>query len=457
MGNFYDGILKETQKEAAEKIIRSGNAVVDPAGRAVIPVGTEEIGSRAFDGRKNLRYAAIPASVKKLGLRCFADCWNLHTLKLQEGLETVESNVFTECRSLKELVIPDSVKELDGWAFYGFYGLQSPVYNVSGSILYCYPVSGKEKTFRVPGGIKRIHDGAFLYNEALEEIILPEGLERIDTRAFLNLKIRRITIPASVQQIEERAFWSCEELEEVVVRCDPTALAPGAFCRCPRVRLTMPKKLRFDEELRLYGYSLLGVPRKLQIPMGSFWKDKRFLTLAKACAGGDTGAMMEFADHFDGLGNQEFFKCAANFWRFRASRYGNEAAKAWVERWMEEHPRRLIPSVMGYDLNCIMKGDKLRALGFLFFDPEREYSLHGKDEFGVVLVSSWSETEGPDEDGFGMEELYDWWHLDEYLNEIPGVQMIHSYSSRERQVWAERFDAQHEAAVRALQSKRQMN
>ena len=43
-----------------------------------------------------------------------------------------------------------------------------------------------------------------------------------------------------------------------------------------------------------------------------------------------------------------------------------------------------------------------------------------------------SSTEGPDEDGFGMEECYDWWYLSEDLQEQPGVRYIHDYSRRDK-------------------------
>ena len=80
-----------------------------------------------------------------------------------------------------------------------------------------------------------------------------------------------------------------------------------------------------------------------------------------------------------------------------------------------------------------VSGKRLRELGYTFFDEERDYLLNlGED--GVVQVRSWRETEGPDSDGFGMEECYDWWLLDECLEKIPDVDWLCSYSRRDLRI-----------------------
>ena len=80
-----------------------------------------------------------------------------------------------------------------------------------------------------------------------------------------------------------------------------------------------------------------------------------------------------------------------------------------------------------------VSGKHLRELGYPFFKEDRDYSLRlGAD--GVVAVSSWRGTDGPDSDGFGMEECYDWWLLDECLQPIPGVESLHGYSRHDLRI-----------------------
>ena len=122
---------------------------------------------------------------------------------------------------------------------------------------------------------------------------------------------------------------------------------------------------------------------------------------------------------------------------------------------MSQHPQQRIPAAMKSFLLDNVDGLRLRALGFLFFDPQRNYRLNGLDCDGIVQVCSWSGWDGPAEDGFGREELYDWWYLDEHLTPLPGVEMLHAYSDHEACVLRERFDAQHAAAARAVREQRQ--
>ena len=102
----------------------------------------------------------------------------------------------------------------------------------------------------------------------------------------------------------------------------------------------------------------------------------------------------------------------------------------------------------GVDRNAAVSygnvGELLNALGFPFFEPGREYSLSGVDQDGVVEVSSWESDEGPDEDGFGREEFYDWWYLNEYLVLPKGVGYIHSYSNLDKRNSEEKFRALHD-------------
>lgn len=439
---------------AQADVLTEGNARVDRKGSAVIPQGTRRIGYSAFEGNKRLRRAVLPDTVKSLSDRAFAGCENLEQVQLNEGLLELATNVFNGCSKLKSLVLPDSLKETMGYSFWGS-SFQSPVFNRSQTVLHYYPSGLTEKTVAVPAGVKRLAAGAFFENTAVEEVILPEGLETIDTQAFLEVNLRRITIPASVSKIEAQAFWDCPELEEVELLCPLCALMPGAFYRCPKVRFRVQgRETDFEQTLCLLGESLFEIPRQLELPQYGHWTSKTFLDLAARCAKADTEAMLELAEYFDSLGDHTFYQCAANFWRYRAFRYGNPRAEAWKRSWMQAHPWQRIPVILPANLKRSVDGDQLRALGFLFFDPQRPYTLEGVDENGVVLASSWCDYDPPDEDGFGGEDYYDWWYLDEYLNPIPGIRCIESCSNRDRgYLVKDWFDTRYAKAVEALQKK----
>ena len=427
-------------------------AKVDLLGRAVIPAETKEIAHSTFDGNKSLRSVRVPGTVKQIGDRAFADCVNLNKVCLEEGIQTIGRNAFTGCSSLTELTLPDSIRKLDGWAFYNFTGLQKPAYNRSGTILYCYPCTAQEKVFRIPEGIKRINAAAFLNNPYLEEVILPESLEVLEARAFMDCGIRRITIPETVKRIESTAFGGCKSLKEVYILGDNTTIEAGAFYRCPNdMQILLHKKLRIDEQLHLRGMTFLRQIR-VELPEERHWESAEFIKLAKCCSG-DVEVMWSLGNYFSGLGEHPFYEYAANFWRYRAFQKGHTKAEMWFLRWIEDHPGKAMASTMDETMSGYFDGKALCGLGFLFFDPERSYSIGRPDSDGVVEVSSWSSTEGPDSDGFGMEECYDWWYLDENLNELPGVGYVHDFSRLDKQNNEEKFQKLHNAAAASIRNR----
>ena len=434
-------------------ILNAKTAKVDILGRAVIPKGTTEIAPWAFDRNNALRSVSVPGTVKRIGDRAFADCVNLKTVHLEEGLETIGGNAFTGCSSLTELTLPDSIREMDGWAFYHFTGLQKPAYNRSKTILYCYPCTAQEKVFKVPADIKRINPAAFIDNPYLEEVILPDGLEALERRTFMNCALKRITIPETVKRIESGAFHGCKALEYIAVLGEDTEIEMGAFPRSAgELQIQLPKDFRIDELLHLRGLTFLRQVRA-EMPEERHWESADFIRMAKRCTGGDADAMWTFGNYFLNLGSHPFFEYAANFWRYRAFQKGHSAAEAWFLRWVEEHPGKAMPSTMDETMSGCFDGNVLKGMGFLFFDPEREYSIGRSDSDGVVEVSSWSGTEGPDSDGFGMEECYDWWYLDESLNALPGVGYIHDFSRLDKRNNEEKFQVLHDAAAVAIRGR----
>lgn len=430
-----------------EKLMKK-NAVVDLFGRAVIPRGVRHICPYAFEGNKLLRSVHVPGTVKTIDLRAFADCPNLKTVTLDEGIETISGNVFTDCTSLSQLTLPDSIRTLGGWAFYQFTGLKEPAYNRSKTILYCYPCTATAPVFTVPDHVKRINDGAFLGNPHLQQVNLPAGLTTLETRTFLDTAIRRVVVPSSVKRIQARAFWNCKNLEEVVILGQDTVIEEDAFFHCPwDMKLTMASDPDWDVRLHLFGHTFL-VPVKLAPLEKSHHKAPQFLRLTKDRT--TAAGMWEMAEYFSELGDTPFYLCAANFWRYRAYQYGHPAAAQWLKQWMDDHPGKQMPSVLKETLDGHFDGARLRDTGFLFFDPARSYSLTKADADGIVEVSAWSSTEGPDSDGFGMEECYDWWLLDEHLNPIPGIEMIHDFSNIDRRANEKRFQERHNRAAACL-------
>lgn len=79
---------------------------------------------------------------------------------------------------------------------------------------YLYDVA-IEKTFNIPSHIKVIDQAAFSGTE-LERIIIPEGVQVIETQAFAwNDYLHTVVLPRSLNQIEADTFEGCCSLHEL--------------------------------------------------------------------------------------------------------------------------------------------------------------------------------------------------------------------------------------------------
>ena len=88
--------------------------------------------------------------------------------------------------------------------------------------------------------------------------------------------------------------------------------------------------------------------------------------------------MWAMGNYFAGLAEHPFYELAANFWRYRAYQKGSSAAKDWFQRWAKEHGKQGMSSLMSETMSGTFQGKVLRAMGFLFFEPDREYALVGQ-------------------------------------------------------------------------------
>lgn len=408
-----------------------------PVERLDIPEGTEEIPRGALKGRRELVSVSVPSSVRKIGEMAFADCERLESVTLSEGLTAIGDNAFSGCGRLRSVIIPDSVRVISGFAFKNS-GVTEPVLNLSGDTLfYCPAAVGEE--FSVPKGVRRIGSRAFFELSDLKRIRFPKSLERIDKLAFVKCGIESVTLPKWFEKLEEGAFFKCGALK-------PICFEDGF----DKVRAAILSQTAM-------GSSFLA-PVWCPPPQSDpYWRGREFRALAERCAAGNREAMERMADFFEekskAAPEEPFYSCAANFWGFRAYENGSQIRKRRLEDYIKSAPGKRLPSAyLNETLHGTAKGETLNALGFMFFAPDREYTLAGLDDDGVVEASSYESEDGPNEDGFGRETYYDWWYLDGDLCPVPGVDCLHSYSNIDRRICdvRKRFEKAHDVASRAV-------
>lgn len=83
------------------------------------------------------------------------------------------------------------------------------LYNKDRTKLIAYPSGSKAVDYTVTDGVKTIGEYAFLLNSAIESIILPDSVDKIETCAFAACtELKKVHIPASVTSIDEDIFMT---------------------------------------------------------------------------------------------------------------------------------------------------------------------------------------------------------------------------------------------------------
>lgn len=101
---------------------------------------------------------------------------------------------------------------------------------------------------KVDPSVKVIELGAFQCCENLKNVILCDGLERIDSSCFHNTAITTLVLPSTVVEIGEDAFRYCECLTSVKLCKGIKRIEPGAFRSCSSLEeINIPSTVKIIE------------------------------------------------------------------------------------------------------------------------------------------------------------------------------------------------------------------
>lgn len=420
-------------------------------GRLFIPYGTEEIPDHCFDSfihddqklkLNTIVSIKVPGTVKRIGDRAFAEMKNLRKIQIEEGVEEIGSNAFTECKKLKTITLPSTVKKITGWAFYES-GLKEPVFSADGKTLIYYPQCYTNTSYVIPEGVEKIEWQAFIEMKGLKEVTFPSTIKCIGSRAFIDCGFEEINIPEGVE-VQLQAFYRCKQLKKIHIDW---------------IRDPVERRLKLYE---IQGFCILGRV-KYQLPSFEYWHTELFVSLAQKCAKGDVNAMDAMTDYFYQLSKTDpdtlFYSGAFHFWVVRSMLYGSEKGTQYFREFAEKTPDEITHWNSPYiseNLSGLCKGRYLNALGFLFFEEDREYYLSGKDKDGAVRAESFSYC-----DGYGNDDIYnDYWYLDDCLILPKDVSFIHDKSDfdmRESKWLKEEYKKIHDQVVESIKKRKQLN
>lgn len=163
-----------------------------------------------------LREVELGEALREIGSGCFEGCAALERVILPEGVKRIGADAFKNCTALAKVTLPRRAEYVGGHAFANTPWLDAQKgdwVTVGDGVLLLCRVRGERVA--IPQNVRMI-SSAFEGNDAVKEIVFPEGLEAIGEYAFAGCSaLKRADCPDGVRWIAAHAFADCTALESV--------------------------------------------------------------------------------------------------------------------------------------------------------------------------------------------------------------------------------------------------
>ena len=196
-----------------------------------VPANVETINRAAFDGTSSMKHVTFqaPAKIKTIGEAAFQNANALENIDLPEGLLEIKKDAFNKCTSLTEIGIPSTVTTIDPTGFQQAEKLERFDVNKNNTVYSSVDgfLLSKDKKRLV--SFPPAKAGTYY-------TLLPPTIETIGAQAFYAInKLENITIPEKVNRIERFAFDNLVNLKTIAflgkhpiaeANIDPSAFNP---------------------------------------------------------------------------------------------------------------------------------------------------------------------------------------------------------------------------------------
>ena len=209
----------------------------------IIPGSVTSVGDSAFAYCSSLTSITIPESLTTISQRAFSYCTGLTSVSIPESVTAIEFSAFEYCTKLTSITIPDNLTSIGGSAFIGckrltdiklhdnikFFGFQAfhntgaynDLTNWDNGVFYLEnyliaSVDSMSEDCSVKEGTTMIADDAFLWNDTIRSITIPDSVKSINGSSFFDCDaLTTVTMGSSVTNIDGSAFEYCDALADV--------------------------------------------------------------------------------------------------------------------------------------------------------------------------------------------------------------------------------------------------
>ena len=201
------------------------------SGTLIIPEGVESIGGFAHT---KITSISFPSTLVKIEDNAFEYCSLLtSTLCFNDGLKSIGLGSFQYSAISGSLYLPDSIENIDQYAFYVCSHLSGSLYipsRVTKINSYSFGMCGFNGHLSLPNGVSSIGDWAFWNVPFTGELFLPSSLLSIGDYAFSGGRFTgELVFPEDLSSIGIAAFSSCGFTGMLVFPDGVLSIAESAF------------------------------------------------------------------------------------------------------------------------------------------------------------------------------------------------------------------------------------
>ena len=220
------------------------------------PDGATIIGGSTFHSCQSLRSVTVPASVASIAWDVFYNCTAF--------TDIYYSGTWEDWRAI---FAPDIPAGITVHCTDGDFVVQEPEfkYSLSGAGATLLKYNGEDADVTIPSELDGYHVtkigyGAFLQNNKISSVKVPEGVTQIDKNAFSSCtSLERVELPDSVTDLAYGVFKYCSSLDGITLPENVTSLEASVFEGCTSLKsIEIPESMTEIGKFMFYNCTALS-------------------------------------------------------------------------------------------------------------------------------------------------------------------------------------------------------
>ena len=247
-------------------------------GNGIKRIGDAVYETYSFGECKSLEQITIPDSCEIIGRRAFWACTSLKDINLGNGLKEIYSDCFYSATSLSSITLPNSLEIISGngecfehcinlSAFYGKFASSDHRMLISGCTVIAFAGAGLS-SYTIPDSVCSLANYSF-FEANLEELIVPNSIEKIEAYAFLQRLGTYIIKSTWLEHYcpvygniyypnDTFAYRATSNSVSVSLKPGTKRISDYCFSGCNITNITLPNTLESLGNAAFYGCSALA-------------------------------------------------------------------------------------------------------------------------------------------------------------------------------------------------------